>query len=111
MWPNYTIMSVRIDVTEWVPSAAEQHVQRQSIGSEHVFQGRFKSLPVKGEADYRNLSRYVLLNPSKGRKPLVDSPERYRYSSYAEYAVRTQREDSIGYDQNHRYWAARNGVI
>ena len=59
MWPGSAIMNVQIDDTERVPSATEQHVQRQSIGSGHIYQGRFKSLPVKDEGDYGNLNCYV----------------------------------------------------
>lgn len=91
-----------------MPSATEQHVQRQSFGIGHVYQGRFKSFPVKDKGDYRNLSRYVHFNSSKGSKPLADSPELYPFSSYADYAVRIRREDWIDYAQHHRYWAARD---
>ena len=54
------------------------------------------------------VSRYVHFNPSKGSKPLTDSPERYPFSRYAEYTVRIRREGWIEFDQHHRHWTARN---
>ncbi|MDA1054249.1 MAG: hypothetical protein O3C40_27700 [Planctomycetota bacterium] len=42
-------MSVQNDDTEPVNSATEQHAHRQTTGSGHVDQGRFKSFPVQDE--------------------------------------------------------------
>ena len=48
--------------------------------SGHLFQGRFKSILVEGETYFRNVLRYVVLNPVRAR--MVERPEDYRWSSY-----------------------------
>jgi hypothetical protein len=67
------------------------------------------AFPVEGEGYDWNLSRYIHLNPCFGSKPLADSLEQYRYSSYAGYARESRRVDRVDYDQHHRDWHARNG--
>lgn len=49
----------------------------------HVFQGRFKSIVVEQESYLLEVLRYIHLNPVKGG--LVDSVERYPWSSYLKY--------------------------
>lgn len=46
----------------------------------HLFQGRFKSILVDGDAYLLELSRYVVLNPV--RAGMVKSPEDWAWSSY-----------------------------
>ena len=53
----------------------------------HLFQGRFKAQLVEGEGYFRELSRYLHLNPVRAK--MVERPERYRWSSIAGY----HRED------------------
>lgn len=49
----------------------------------HVFQGRYKSILVEADEYFKEVSRYIHLNPVKAR--LVDSPSEYRWSSYSVY--------------------------
>jgi len=49
----------------------------------HVFQGRFKAVLVESRGHWRELSRYVHLNPV--RAGLAGRPEDWRWSSYAGY--------------------------
>lgn len=46
----------------------------------HLFQGRYKAIIVEKEAHLLELCRYVVLNPV--RAGIVDSPQRWRPSSY-----------------------------
>ncbi|MFL6247937.1 MAG: REP-associated tyrosine transposase [Thermoanaerobaculia bacterium] len=46
----------------------------------HLFQGRFKAILVEKETHFRELLRYVVLNPV--RAGIVDRPEDYQWSSY-----------------------------
>ena len=46
----------------------------------HVFQGRFKAIVVDKETYLLELSRYVVLNPVRGK--MLRDPARYRWSSY-----------------------------
>ncbi len=91
----------------WLSGYANWYTKRNHR-SGHLYQGRYKAFPVEDEGYYWSLSRYIHLNPCNGRKPLVESPERYRYSSYPGHARRSQRLDWIDYDQHHRCWTARN---
>lgn len=47
-----------------------------------LFQGRYKSVPVVSDDQMIHLVRYILLNPYVDH--LVSSPEKYKWSSYAE---------------------------
>jgi len=49
----------------------------------HLFQGRFKAELVEDEGYFRELSRYIHLNPVRAN--MVDRPERFRWSSYPGY--------------------------
>jgi REP element-mobilizing transposase RayT len=46
----------------------------------HVFQGRFKAIVVDKDSYLLELSRYVVLNPVRGK--MLRDPARYRWSSY-----------------------------
>ncbi len=47
----------------------------------HLFQSRFRAVPVREQAHALELARYIALNPV--RAGIVDRPERWRWSSYA----------------------------
>ena len=49
----------------------------------HVFQGRFRSIPVETDSYLLTLSRYIHLNAVKAG--MVDKPEDHRWSSYRDY--------------------------
>ncbi len=48
-----------------------------------LWEGRFKSVLVKDDAQFIHLTRYLHLNPTSSG--LVDAPEDWKYSSYKEY--------------------------
>ena len=49
----------------------------------HLFQGRFKSIIIEADSYFKELSRYIHLNPV--RAGMVEKPEEYMWSSYDEY--------------------------
>ena len=51
--------------------------------SGHLFQGRFKSVPVEDNAYFANVLRYIHQNPVKSG--LCIRPDDYEYSSYRDY--------------------------
>ncbi len=55
------------------------HAHRQSIGSGHVYQGRFKSFPVQDDGHLYSVARYVERNPV--RAGLVRRAEQWRFGS------------------------------
>lgn len=71
----------------------------------HLFQGRYKSLLVEGGSYLLELSRYVHLNPVRGRVIGLGDPKarrerlrHYRWSSYGGYAGLAQQSDFVTED-------------
>ncbi|MFH1665392.1 MAG: transposase [Candidatus Omnitrophota bacterium] len=52
----------------------------------HVFQGRYKSLIVDADTYFKELTRYIHLNPVRAK--IADKPEEYEWSSYKGYISR-----------------------
>ncbi len=63
----------------------------------HLLQGRFKSQLVEDESYFWSVSRYVHLNPVRGKRPLVSHPRDWPWSSYPGYASRRARVDWVAY--------------
>lgn len=57
------------------------NIKRQRCG--HLFQGRYKSILVDKDSYFKELSRYIHLNPVRAK--LVEHPEQYKWSSYKGY--------------------------
>ena len=76
----------------------------------HLLQGRFKSQLIEDESYFWSVSRYIHLNPVRGKSPLVRHPRDWRWSSYAGYASR--RAGRLGILRLHvRRLAGRNGRL
>jgi putative transposase len=59
------------------------HAHRQSAGSGHVYQGRFKSFPVSGDEHLAAACRYVERNALRAN--LVSRAEHWRWGSLAQH--------------------------
>jgi len=59
------------------------YVNRKYDRSGHLFQGRYKSIIVDKDSYLLELSRYIHLNPVRAN--IVDSPEKYKWSSFLDY--------------------------
>jgi putative transposase len=55
------------------------HVHHRTVGSGHLYQGRFKSFLVQRDSHFLTLCRYVEANALRGR--LVDKAEQWRWCS------------------------------
>jgi len=55
------------------------HAHRHSVGSGHVYQGRFKSFPIQEDEHFYTVARYVERNAQ--RAGLVRRAERWRWGS------------------------------
>lgn len=55
------------------------HAHRGSIGSGHVYQGRFKSFPIAADEHFYTVARYVERNPA--RAGMVRRAEKWRWGS------------------------------
>lgn len=69
------------------------HLRYGTIG--HVFQERFKAIPIEDEAYYLACARYIELNPV--RAGIVDHPGAYKWSSYK---ISAQKESSAWVKQH-----------
>jgi putative transposase len=56
-----------------------------------LFQGKFKAILITHDEQLKYLSKYIHLNPCKGRT-LAERPEEYEYSSYL-YYLESQKAD------------------
>ncbi|MBT3201005.1 MAG: hypothetical protein HN350_13970 [Phycisphaerales bacterium] len=65
--------------------------------SGHLFQGRFKAHLVQTEGYFREVSRYIHLNPV--RAGIVANPQDYQWSSYAGYAQARRTVAWVCYDR------------
>lgn len=57
------------------------NTKRRKCG--HLFQGRYKSILVDKDSYFLELTRYIHLNPVRAK--IVESPEKYKWSSYRGY--------------------------
>jgi REP element-mobilizing transposase RayT len=67
----------------------------------HLFQGRYKSIIVEADSYLLELTRYIHLNPVRAK--IVDSPEKYTWSSYHDY-IKTHKKGIIDKTQVNRYF-------
>ena len=65
-----------------IETAYAQHFNRVTGHAGHVFQGRFKSAPIKDDAYLLDAVRYIHNNPVRAG---ISSAEAYPWSSYHEY--------------------------
>jgi REP element-mobilizing transposase RayT len=75
----------------------------------HLFQGRFKSELIEDEGYFWTVSRYVHLNPTRGKVPLAAHPRDWPWSSYRGYAQRRHRVRWIAYDVMYAAWRGEVG--
>lgn len=75
----------------------------------HLLQGRFKSQLIEDESYFWSVSRYIHLNPVRGKRPLVSHPRDWRWSSYAGYASRRARVEWVAYDFVYTAWQGEIG--
>ncbi|OGY26930.1 MAG: hypothetical protein A2Z11_02615 [Candidatus Woykebacteria bacterium RBG_16_43_9] len=73
----------------------------------HLFQGRFKHIPVDQEEYLTHLSRYIHLNPSSAS--LVKKPEYYEWSSYR-YYLDLEKTAFVDKKTILNYFSAKNPV-
>lgn len=64
----------------------------------HLFQGRFKGELVEDESYFWTVSRYIHLNPVRGKRPLALHPREFPWSSYGGFADKRKRLSWVAYD-------------
>ena len=77
--------------------------------SGHLFQGRYKGELVEDSSYFWNVSRYIHLNPVRGKKPLVGRPQDWPWSSYRGFIRQADRVDWVVYDDVLNAWQTEQG--
>jgi len=75
----------------------------------HLTQGRFKAALVEDESYSWMVSRYVHLNPVRGKRPLVMHPADWPWSSYRGYARKRDRVAWVAYEAIYSAWQGEMG--
>ena len=75
----------------------------------HTFQGRFKSELIEDESYFWTVSRYIHLNPVRGKRPLADHPCDWPWSSYPGYDRRRRCVGWVAYEALHSAWRGESG--
>lgn len=75
----------------------------------HLFQGRFKGELIEDETYFWTVSRYIHLNPVRGKRPLARHPREWAWSSYSGYGDRRKRLAWIAYDALLEAWRGTSG--
>jgi putative transposase len=83
------------DFTGWLTLTHTQrwHAHRNSAGSGHVYQGRFKSFPVQDDEHFFTVCRYVERNALKAN--LVKSADEWQWSSLHRWLNGTPAEKEL----------------
>lgn len=81
--------------TGWLTLTHTQrwHAQHNSIGTGHVYQGRFKSFPVQQDEHFYSVCRYVERNPLRAK--LVRRAEKWPWSSIHLWKNGTAKEKRL----------------
>jgi REP element-mobilizing transposase RayT len=75
----------------------------------HLFQGRFKGELIEDESYFWTVSRYIHLNPVRGKRPLVSHPSDFPWSSYPGYADKRKRLPWVAHDTLLAAWQGGQG--
>lgn len=93
---------------QWLSGYANWYAKRNRRTG-HLYQGRYKSFLVEDDSYFWSLSRYIHLNPCRGRQPLCAKPEAWPHGSYVGYARRSSREPFVQYDSLYQAWRGECG--
>ena len=75
----------------------------------HLFQGRFQGELVEDESYFWTVSRYIHLNPVRGKRPLALHPRDFPWSSYGGFADNRKRLSWVAYDVVLQAWQGKVG--
>jgi REP element-mobilizing transposase RayT len=84
-----------LKVMHGINSGYTGYFNRKYGRSGHLFQGRYRGILVEKDTYLLSLSRYVHLNPVRGRA--VERPEHYRWSSYLGYVGKGKESEWVEY--------------
>ena len=86
VWPEQGADRLVSDFMRWLAATHTQrwHAFHQTVGTGHLYQGRFKSFPMQRSGHLLNVLRYIERNPL--RAGLVRRAELWKWSSLARWA-------------------------
>ena len=92
-----------VDGMRWFQSVYTQRANRRRGESGHLFQGRYKAVPVEAEdaGSFLRVSDYIHLNPARAGLLAAQGPElgAYRWSSYPAFAQSRRLPDWLRRDR------------
>jgi len=74
-----------------------------------LFQGRFKGELIEDSSYFWTVGRYLHLHPTRGKRPLVQYPADWPWSSYPGYADRRRQVDYVAYQPVWDAWQGESG--
>ena len=74
-----------------------------------LFQGRFKGELIEDDTYFWAVSRYLHLNPVRGKRPLVGRSEEWQWSSYPGYRSKRKQISWVAYDVVYSAWQGEMG--
>ena len=87
-----------VDGMKWLQGTYTQRFNNRHKLRGHLFQGRYKAVPVDATANYfQFVSTYIHLNPARAGlvQPGRESLKRYRWSSYPAYLNRSGQTAAV----------------
>lgn len=75
----------------------------------HLLQGRFKGELVEDDSYFWAVSRYIHLNPVRGKRPLVSRPEDWPWSSYPGFCRERDKRSWVAYERTLDAWHGQYG--
>jgi putative transposase len=101
----------------WLITAYTVYFNRRHRRVGHLFQGRYKSIVVEAEGYFMSLSRYVHLNPVRGRVIGRGNPAERRkrlrdwtWSSYRGYSGLAKPESWVSHERRRRLGSSLNSL-
>jgi putative transposase len=81
LWPNTDTELSQFMAWLTATHSKRWHAHRQTTGTGHVYQGRYKAFPVSTDTHFLGVCRYVERNAARAR--IVDRPEDWPWCSLA----------------------------
>ncbi len=78
-------------------------------GKERVLARRFRGVLIEDDSYFWDVSRYLHLNPVRGKRPLVVHPRDWQWSSHRGYCRQADRLEWLAYDRVFRAWQGEMG--
>jgi putative transposase len=70
-------------IMQYINTAYTIYYNKKQNNCGHLFQGRYKSILIEADSYFKELTRYIHLNPVRAK--IVQTPDKHKWSSYSLY--------------------------